>query len=146
EDLVIHTATTRPTKLGRPFTRWSLRKLAAYLARRPGPGLRIGRETLRTLVHRHGVTFQRTTTWTDSPDPDDDAKPDRIEHVMEHFADRVFAFDEFGPLGIRPTAGTGWPARACPIASRPPTGAPTPITYFHGCCSVGDDTLWGINH
>src|SRR5699024_1640647 len=30
--------------------------------------------------------------------------------------------------------------------SRPPTGAPTPITYFHGCCSVGDDTLWGINH
>jgi transposase len=29
EDFVIQTATTRPTKLGRPFTRWSLCKLAA---------------------------------------------------------------------------------------------------------------------
>lgn len=114
EDLVIHTATTRPTKLGQPFTRWSLRKLAAYLARRPGPGLRIGRETLRTLLHRHGVTFQRTTTWKDSPDPEADAKLDRIEHVMEHFADRVLAFDEFGPLGIRPTAGTGWARKSMP--------------------------------
>src|SRR6266481_2745263 len=28
---VVTTATTRPTKLGYPFTRWSLRKLAAHL-------------------------------------------------------------------------------------------------------------------
>src|SRR5215213_4469940 len=28
---VVTTATTRPTKLGCPFTRWSLRKLAAHL-------------------------------------------------------------------------------------------------------------------
>jgi len=33
EDFVIQTATTRPTKLGRPFTRWSIRKLAACLHR-----------------------------------------------------------------------------------------------------------------
>ncbi|GAA2565444.1 hypothetical protein GCM10010398_63270 [Streptomyces fimbriatus] len=47
EDFVIQTATTRPTTLGRPFTRWSIRKLAAYLRRlsavltcdrRAGPG------------------------------------------------------------------------------------------------------------
>lgn len=31
EDFVIATATTRPVKLGQPFTRWSLRKLVAYL-------------------------------------------------------------------------------------------------------------------
>ncbi|MFJ9752793.1 helix-turn-helix domain-containing protein [Streptomyces chartreusis] len=31
EDFVVQTATTRPTKLGQPFTRWSVRKLAAYL-------------------------------------------------------------------------------------------------------------------
>lgn len=31
EDFVIRTATTRPTRLGQPFTRWSIRKLAAYL-------------------------------------------------------------------------------------------------------------------
>lgn len=31
EDFVVQTATTRPTKLGQPCTRWSLRKLVAYL-------------------------------------------------------------------------------------------------------------------
>ncbi|MGW9557853.1 IS630 family transposase [Nocardiopsis sp. NPDC055551] len=146
EDLVIHTATTRPTKLGRPFTRWSLRKLTAYLAHRPGPGLRIGRETLRTLLHQHGVTFQRTTTWKDSPDPEADAKLDRIEHVMEHFPDRVFAFDEFGPLGIRPTPGSGWARKNLPDRIAATYRRTHGITYFHGCYSVGDDTLWGVNH
>ena len=31
EDFVVGAATTRPEALGLPFTRWSLRKLAAYL-------------------------------------------------------------------------------------------------------------------
>lgn len=30
EDFVVQSATTRPTKLGSPFTRWSIRKLTAY--------------------------------------------------------------------------------------------------------------------
>lgn len=33
EDFVVQTAITRPTKLGEPFARWPLRKLAAYLRR-----------------------------------------------------------------------------------------------------------------
>ncbi|KRA42505.1 hypothetical protein ASD97_40030 [Streptomyces sp. Root63] len=33
EDFVIQTATTRPTVLGKPFTRWSVRKLADHLRR-----------------------------------------------------------------------------------------------------------------
>lgn len=63
------TATTRPTKLGQPFTRWSLRKLAAYLRKVHGRVIRIGREALRGLLARRGVTFQRTKTWKESPDP-----------------------------------------------------------------------------
>ncbi len=35
-EVVVAAATTRPEKLGQPFTRWSLRKLADYLACRPG--------------------------------------------------------------------------------------------------------------
>ncbi len=31
EAFIVATATTRPETLGQPFTRWSLRKLAAYL-------------------------------------------------------------------------------------------------------------------
>ncbi|MEV5008482.1 hypothetical protein AB0K74_33250 [Streptomyces sp. NPDC056159] len=32
---------------------------------------------------------------------------DQIEHVLEHFPDRTFAFDEFGPLGITTGAKKG---------------------------------------
>jgi transposase len=78
EDFVVATATTRPTKLGKPFTRWSVRKLADYLHRNVSHPIRIGREALRCLLARHGVTFQRTKTWKESSDPDYDAKLDRM--------------------------------------------------------------------
>lgn len=140
------TATTRPTKLGQPFTRWSIRKLAAYLRKAHGRVIGIGREALRCLLTRRGITFQRTKTWKESPDPERDAKLDRIEEVLDRFPDRVFAFDEFGPLGIRLTAGSGW-ARAGHPERHPATYHRTRgVRYFHGCCCVGDDTLWGVNH
>jgi transposase len=78
EDFVVATATTRPTKLGQPFTRWSIRKLTSYLRKVHGRGIRIGREALRCLLARRGITFQRTKTWKESPDPERDAKLDRM--------------------------------------------------------------------
>ncbi len=78
EDFVVQTATTRPTRLGQPFTRWPIRKLAAYLRKFHGSVIRIGHEALRRLLARRGITFQRTKTWKESPDPDREAKPDRI--------------------------------------------------------------------
>ena len=145
EDFVVATATTRPAKLGQPFTRWSLRKLVAYLHRVHGRVIRIGREALRCLLARRGVTFQRTKTWKESPDPARDAKLDRIERVMERFPDRVFAFDEFGPLGIRPTGGAGWAACGHPERHPATYHRTHGVRYFHGCYSIGDDTLWGVN-
>lgn len=146
EDFIVQTATTRPTTLGRPFTRWSIRKLAQHLATATDRPVRIGRETLRLLLHRHRITFQRTRTWKDSPDPEADAKLDRIEHVTTHFPNRVFSFDEFGPLGIRPTAGSGWAEQGRPERLPATYRRTHGVTYFHGCYSVGDDTLWGVNH
>ncbi len=146
EDFVVQTATTRPTKLGQPFTRWSIRKLAAYLRRVHGRIIRIGREALRCLLLRRGITFQRTKTWKESPDPERDVKLDRIEHVLEHFPDRVFAFDEFGPLGIRPTAGSCWAKQGKPNRLPATYRRTHGVTYFHGCYSVGDDRLWRVNH
>lgn len=108
EDFVIQTATTRPARLGQPFTCWSLRKLVAYLRKVHGRVIRISREALRCLLARRGITFQRTKTWKESPDPERETKLDRLEEVLDRFPDRVFAFDEFGPLGIRPTPGAGW--------------------------------------
>ena len=49
-EFIVTTATTRPEKLGLPFTHWSLRKLVAYLARNPARRVRIGRERLRQIL------------------------------------------------------------------------------------------------
>ena len=106
---VVETARQRPEKLGLPFTRWSLRKLSAYLAGHPARPVRVGRQRLSEILDEAGVTFQRTRTWKDTDDPDREAKLDRIEDALENHPDRTFAFDEFGPLPIRPTAGAGWP-------------------------------------
>ena len=91
-----------------------------------GRPVRLGRETLRTLLARRGAAFQRTRTWKASPDPAKEAKLAAIEDALEHRTEANFAFDEFGPLGIRPVAGAGWA----------PTGHPRrlPATYHrtHG--------------
>jgi transposase len=76
--VIVATATTRPKALGLPFTRWSVRKLAAYLSGgyqqvQPGRGLQkvptrrvqIGRERLRQVLHSRDVTFQRTARQPD---------------------------------------------------------------------------------
>jgi transposase len=62
EEFILATAATRPRKLGRPFTRWSLRKLAGSLARNPDRMVRIGRERLRQILREHRISFQRTRT------------------------------------------------------------------------------------
>ncbi|MFD8570492.1 helix-turn-helix domain-containing protein [Streptomyces sp. NPDC059639] len=144
EDFVIATATTRPAKLGQPFTRWSIRRLCAYLRTVQSWAIRMGREALRCLLARRGITFQHTKTWKESTDPERDTKLDRIEYALENLPDRVFAFDEFGPLGICPTAGFCWAQRR---PDRIPANCPRThgVTCFHGCYSVGDDTPWGVN-
>src|SRR5437870_767336 len=59
------------------------------------------------------VTFQRTKTWKQSNDPLKEAKLDRIEEVLTKYPDRVFAFDEFGPLAIHPSAAAaGRPSKS----------------------------------
>ena len=144
EVFIVETARTRPAKLGRPFTRWSVRKLSAYLADNPTRVVVIGRERLRVLLARAGITFQRTKTWKESNDPQRDAKLDRIEHVIDKHPQRVFAFDEFGPLQIRPTGGSCWAPRRRPQRQRANYNKLHGVRQFHGCYSVGDDELWGV--
>ena len=127
-EVIVTAARTRPEKVGRPFTRWSLRKLAACLAE--GPGVRIGRERLRQVLHARGISFQRTRTWKESRDPDRDAKLDRIEYVTSQYPDRCFAFDQFGPLSIRPCHGTCWAPRKHPVRLRATYHRTHGIRYF----------------
>jgi transposase len=141
--VIVAAATTRPEKLGLPFTHWSLRKLAAYLAGAP-VAVRVGRERLRQILHARGISFQRTRTWKESTDPDRDAKLDRIEYVTSHFGDRCFAFDQFGPLSIRPCHGSCWAPRKRPARLRATYHRTHGVRYFHGCYSLADDQLWGV--
>lgn len=143
-EFIVATARTRPTKLGRPFTHWSLRKLADYLADNTIRVVTVGRERLRQILGEHGICFQRTRTWKTSNDPDFDAKLDRIEHVTSHFLDQCFAFDQFGPISIRPGHGALWAERTRPDRLPATYRRTHGIRYFHGCYSLGDDRLWGV--
>ncbi len=143
-EVIVAAATTRPEKLGQPFTRWSLRKLADYLAGRPGGPVTIGRERLRQILHERGISFQRTRTWTESTDPDRHAKLDRIEHVTSAYPGRCFASGQFGPLSIRPCHGACRARRKHPVRLRATYHRTHGIRYFHGCYCVGDDQLRGV--
>src|SRR5512144_963037 len=144
EQFIIETASARPRKLRQPFTHWSLRKLADYLHDNPIRQVRVGRERLRQILHQHYVSFQRTRTWKESTDPDKDAKLDRIEEVTSRFPDRCFAFDQFGPLSIRPCHGSCWAPRGKPNRLPATYRRTHGIRYFHGCYCLGDDQLWGV--
>lgn len=126
ETYLVETAKARPKTLGLPFTHWSVRKLADYLATNRVRRVYLGRERLRQLLRRNDISFQRTRTWKESTDPNEDAKLDQIEEVTSRFPDRCFAFDQFGPLSIpaRTTAPVG---RRRPdwTGCRPPTRART---------------------
>jgi transposase len=144
EAFIVQTATTRPEKLDRPFTHWSIRKLAGYLADNPVRVVRVGRERLRQLLRHHKISFQRTRTWKGSSDPEREAKLDRIEQVTSTYPDRCFAFDQFGPLSIRPYHGSSWATHKHPERLPTTYRRTHGVRYFHGCYSLGDDQLWGI--
>ena len=123
-EVIVAAATTRPEKLGQPFTRWSLRKLAVYLASCPRP-VAIGRERLRQILHARGISFQRTRTWKESADPDRDAKLDRIEYVTSHYRTGALPSISSGRCPSGPaTVAAGRHVNTRPGLPRPTT-APT---------------------
>src|SRR4051812_6684804 len=64
---------------------------------------------------------------------------------VDHDVDADVLRDLFGPLSIRPCHGSTW-ARESKPPRLPATYTRTHgIRYFHGCYSLGDDQLWGVN-
>jgi hypothetical protein len=97
------------------FATWSLAKLREHLLAR-GTVTAISKETLRRILHAAGVSWQRTTTWKASADPDFIATMHRILELHDHPpADgRVVCVDEFGPLNLLPRKGRAWRPQATP--------------------------------
>src|SRR3954454_24697580 len=69
---------------------------------------------------------------------------ERIEEAPSRFPDRWFAFDQFGPLSIRPCHGTYWAEETRPDRLPATYHRTHGVRYFHRCYSIGDDQLWGI--
>ncbi len=124
EDFATQTATTRPTALGQPSTRWSLLRIVSYLRKVHGRIIRIGREALRCLLARRGITFQRTKTWKESPDPP--ATPNWTGSRRSWTASRTGSSPSTSPdrWGPGPPPAPAGPSRANPTGSRRPTAAP----------------------
>lgn len=88
------------------FSTWSLSKLAAHrVASKVVPA--ISRETLRRILRDGKVTWQSTTTWKASTDPDFVTKMQAILDLYDHppTDGRVVCVDEFGPLNLQPRTG-----------------------------------------
>lgn len=117
---ICRVALARPQDLGKPFTCWSVAKLHEHLVATRVIAADVSRERVRLLLRARRISFQHTKTWKESPDPDFDAKKNRILDLYDHPpADgRVLCFDEFGPLNLQPRGGMGWFRRRRPARLR----------------------------
>jgi transposase len=103
-------ARTSPADWGiTAFCTWSLAKLREHLLAE-GIVAAISRETLRRILRQGGVSWQTTTTWKASTDPNFIGKMRRVLDLYDHPpADgRVVCVDEFGPLNLLPRKGKAW--------------------------------------
>jgi hypothetical protein len=84
------------------FATWSLSKLADHLMERHVVP-RISRETLRRILHEGKLSWQTTTTWKASTDPDFITKMHRVLALYDTppTDGRVICVDEFGPLNLQ---------------------------------------------
>ena len=74
ESVLAEIATAPPQAFGRPFNQWSLSKLHQFLVVDKKLITPVSVGTIRNVLKRRGVTFQRTRTWKRSNDPAYDAK------------------------------------------------------------------------
>jgi len=139
---IVAVARTRPDHQGVALTRWSLPKLQAHLA---GMGVCLCQEALRQTLIGSGLSHQRTRSWKWSPDPDFQAKAER---VLSLYRDKpadgvVVCFDEMGPIGLIPHHGSGWAKHKRPERLRATYSKNNGVRYLFGDYDVHSDRLHG---
>jgi transposase len=65
---LVHAVRHRPRSLGLPFSLWTLRRLADYMAQRTG--IRVEYETVRVHLKAAGIVLSRPQHTITSPDPE----------------------------------------------------------------------------
>jgi transposase len=135
-------AGARPDTQAVALTRWSLPRLADHLAELGL--LEISAAHLSRVLAEAGLSFQRTRTWKASPDPDYETKAARVlELKAAPPADggHVIAFDQMGPLSLRPMSGAGWAPVGRPERQRATFHRRHGTRYVFGAYDVHNDRL-----
>jgi transposase len=135
-------AGARPDAQGAPLTRWSLPRLADHLGEQGI--LEISAAHLGRVLADAGLSFQRTRTWKASPDPDYEPKAARVLELRAApppDGGAVIAFDQMGPISLRPMAGAGWAPRKRPERQRATYRRRHGIRYVMGAYDVHADRL-----
>jgi len=135
-------AGARPDGQGVALTRWSLPRLADHLA--DEQIVEISAAHLGRLLADAGLSFQRTRTWKASPDPDYQTKAARVLELRARppaDGGHVIAFDQMGPLSLRPMAGAGWAPRRRPERQRATYHRRHGTRYVFGAYDVHNDRL-----
>ena len=99
---------------------------------------------LGRVLAEAGLSFQRTRTWKASPDPDYEAKAARVLELKAApppDGGHVIAFDQMGPISLRPTAGAGWAERKRPERQRATYHQPHGTRYVFGAYDLHEDRL-----
>jgi len=141
-DRIVSVARARPDTQGVALTRWSLTKLSEHLG---NLGLALSREALRELLIDAGLSHQRTRSWKWSPDPDFQAKAERVLSLYraKPCDGVVVCFDEMGPIQLIPHQGSGWAACGRPERLRATYKRRHGVRYLFGAYDVHADRLHG---
>jgi transposase len=81
--VIVEIATAPPQAFGRPFNQWSLRKLQKFLVHDTQMITPVSHTTIRSVLKKAKVSYQRTRTWKRSNDPDFDAKKNASPRSIE---------------------------------------------------------------
>ena len=141
-DRIVAVARARPDTQGVPLTRWSLAKLAPYLAT---IGVEVSKETLRQVLIDAGLSHQRTRSWKWSPDPDFRSKAERVLSLYRAKPEDgvVVCFDEMGPVQRIPHQGSGWAPQKLPGRLRATYKRLDGVRYLFAAYDVHADRLHG---
>jgi hypothetical protein len=97
-------------------------------------GIFVSEETLRQTLIGAGLSHQRTRSWKWSPDPDFQAKAERVLGLYRNRPEDgvVVCFDEMGPIQLIPHQGSGWAPRTLPERLRATYGKHGVVRYLFG--------------
>jgi transposase len=139
---IVAVAGARPDTRGAALARWSLPGLADHLAEQRI--VEISAAHPSRVPADGGVSFQRTRTWKAGPDPDYEIKTARVRELRAApppDGGAVIAFDQMGPISLRPMAGAGGAPGGRPERQRATDHRRHGVRSVMGAYDVDEDRL-----